>query len=149
MATVQVLVVPVQAPDQPSNAEPADATAVKVTLLLWLKLAAQVAPQSMPAGALVTVPPPVPDVETVSCTGIGAKLAVTVLATFIVTVQVSAVPVQAPDQPLKDEPVIAVAVKVTLVFTLKLALQELPQSMPAGELLTVPKPEPDLSVVSV
>jgi hypothetical protein len=108
-----------------------------------------VAPQLIPAGELVTVPVPVPALVTVSCTGTGAKLAVTVLATFIVTVQVLAVPVQAPDQPLKVEPADAAAVNLTPAFLVKLALQVTPQLMPAGELVTVPLPVPDLLTVSL
>ena len=44
-----------------------------------------------------------------------AKLAVTVLAALILTVQVAAVPVHAPDQADNLEPAAGVAVKVTLV----------------------------------
>jgi hypothetical protein len=148
IVTVQVLVVPVQAPDQPLKVDPAVTAAVKVTLLFWLKLAAQVAPQLMPAGELVTVPAPVPDLVTVSCTGTAEKLAVTAFAALIVTVQVLAVPVHDPDQPLKVDPAVATAVKMTLLFLLKLAAQVAPQLMPAGELVTVPAPVPDLEIVS-
>ena len=47
-------------PLQPANVEPAAAAAVSVTAVPWSKLAAQVAPQSIPAGDDVTVPLPVP-----------------------------------------------------------------------------------------
>jgi hypothetical protein len=57
--TVQV-VVPVQAPDQPAKVEPEEAVAVRVTEVPLLKVAAQVEPQFIPAGVLVTVPVPVP-----------------------------------------------------------------------------------------
>ena len=53
--------VPVHPPPlQPVKVEPAAAVAVSVTAVPLAKLAEQVAPQLMPAGALVTVPLPVP-----------------------------------------------------------------------------------------
>jgi hypothetical protein len=48
--------VPEQAPPQPAKVAPAEGAAVSVTA--WLKEAEQVAPQSMPAGAEVTLPSP-------------------------------------------------------------------------------------------
>ena len=57
--TVQVAV-PVQAPDQPAKVEPEEGVAVRVTEVPLLKVAAQVEPQLIPAGVLVTVPVPVP-----------------------------------------------------------------------------------------
>ena len=57
--------VPVQPPLQPVNAEPASGVAVNMTEVPLPKSAAQVAPQVIPAGALVTVPVPVPALETV------------------------------------------------------------------------------------
>lgn len=47
-------------PDQPRNAEPSAAAAVKVTWVLSLKADEQVSPQAIPAGAVVTVPLPAP-----------------------------------------------------------------------------------------
>jgi hypothetical protein len=58
------------------------------------------------------------------------------------------VPVQAPDQPANDEPVLAVAVSVTSVPLAKLALHIVPQLMPDGLLMTVPVPVPVLCTVS-
>ena len=63
--TLQVLV-PVQAPDQPANVEVAFGAAVSVTMVPLGKLALHVEPQLMPAGLLVTLPPPVPALWTVS-----------------------------------------------------------------------------------
>ena len=59
--------VPVQPPPlQPVKAEPTAGAAVSVTAVPLGKFAAQVAPQLMPAGLLVTVPALVPALETVS-----------------------------------------------------------------------------------
>jgi hypothetical protein len=73
VTVVAALIVTVQAPVpeqppplQPENVEPAAAAAVKVTDEPVVKEAEQVAPQEMPAGALVTVPLPAPALETVS-----------------------------------------------------------------------------------
>lgn len=55
---------PVQSPLQPTKWLPEAGVAVRVTLPVKLPL--QVAPQSMPAVELVTVPVPVPDLATVS-----------------------------------------------------------------------------------
>jgi hypothetical protein len=102
----------------------------------------------MPAGVLVTVPAPVPALVTVSFIGMGTKLAVTVFVTFMATVQVVTVPAQPPDQALNLEPAAAVAVSLTLVFVVKSALQIAPQLIPAGVLVRVPTPVPDLVTVS-
>ena len=58
MFTVQAPV-PVQAPLQPAKVAPGSAVGVRLTTVPWLKLAEQVAPQLIPAGLEVTVPPPV------------------------------------------------------------------------------------------
>ena len=72
------------------------------------------APQSMPAGELATVPAPAPAVVTVR-TNVGAKVAVTAVAVVRVTVHVP-VPEQAPPlQPMKTELAPGVAVSVTTV----------------------------------
>ena len=63
MVRVQVPV-PVQAPDQPEKVELVSAVAVKVIDVPWLNEAEQVVPQLIPAGLLVTVPEPVPDLVT-------------------------------------------------------------------------------------
>ena len=86
------------------------------------------APQSMPAGVLVTIPAPVPALETVSAKT-GVNVAVTVVAAVRVTVQ-GPMPVQVPLQPVKTEPGAGVAVSVTSVPLTKLAVQMVPQSIP-------------------
>src|SRR5664280_2035867 len=53
-------------PDQPPKREPAAGAAVRVTLVPELKAWAQVLPQSIPTGALVTEPLPAPDLLTLS-----------------------------------------------------------------------------------
>jgi len=59
--------VPEQPPPlQPEKVEPAAGAAVKVTEVPLANAAAQVVPQAMPAGALVTVPLPAPLELTVS-----------------------------------------------------------------------------------
>jgi hypothetical protein len=104
--------VPLQAPVQPVKAERYPGVAVRVTSEPYPKLALHVLPQLMPLGLLVTVPVPVPDFETVKLNIWSVKIAVTSRAWVIVTLQVP-VPVQAPLQPAKVEPVAGVAVRVT------------------------------------
>lgn len=112
MVTVQVPV-PLQPPPlQPAKTEPPPGVAVKVTEVPELKDFEQVLPQSTPEGLLVTVPLPVPPLETVRVKN-AVKVAVTVVSALIVTVQVP-VPLHPPPlQPEKTEPLAAVAVKVT------------------------------------
>ena len=77
----------------------------------------------MPAGVLVTAPLPVPDWVTVNAYVFSAKVAVTPFASLIVTVH-APVPVHAPLQPVSVESLAVVAVSVTLVPELKLALHD-------------------------
>jgi hypothetical protein len=56
------------------------ADAVSVTLEPTLKLALHVLPQLIPAGLLVTVPLPLPDLDTESANVFNANVAVTLLA---------------------------------------------------------------------
>ena len=137
------LPVPLQPPPlHPVNVEPAEGVAVKVTAVPLVIPVEQVAPQEMPAGALVTLPLPVPEFVTLSVKDDCTKLAVTVWAALIVTVHVP-VPVQPPPlQPLNVEPAAGVAVNVTAVPLANAAEQVAPQEMPVGALVTVPKPFP-------
>src|SRR5262249_60390339 len=91
-------------PLQPVKVEPAAGVAVNVTAVPIVKDVEQVVPQEIPVGALVTVPLPAPALVTVSANDDCTKLAVTEVAAFTVTVQVLAVPVQPPLQPVKVEP---------------------------------------------
>src|SRR6058998_576540 len=156
VTVVAALRVTVQAPGpeqppplQPVKVEPAAGAAVSVTAVPLAKLAAQVAPQVMPAGLLVTVPAPVPALETVSVKVCRVKVAVTVVAALRVTVQAPGPEQPPPLQPLKVEPAAGAAVSVTAVPLAKLAAQVAPQVMPAGLLVTVPAPAPALETVSV
>ncbi|PYN89528.1 MAG: hypothetical protein DMD87_05315 [Candidatus Rokuibacteriota bacterium] len=64
--TVHVPVPEQPPPLQPVKREPAAGTAVSVTAVPLVKVAAQVAPQEIPAGTLVTMPLPAPLALTVS-----------------------------------------------------------------------------------
>src|SRR5207247_3710196 len=78
--TVQVPVPEQPPPVQPVKVEPAAGVAVNVTEVPLAKLAVHVAPQLIPAGALVTVPLPVPAGVTVRVKVCSVKVAVTVVA---------------------------------------------------------------------
>jgi hypothetical protein len=95
----------------------------------------QVDPQLIPEGLLVTVPPPVTLIESVAGS---ANVAVTLSVAFIVTTQLP-VPLHTPLQPLKSAPLGRVS--VTCAPLAKLALHDVPQLMPDGELVTMPLPE--------
>src|SRR3989475_5904382 len=151
VTVVAALRVRVQAPGpeqppplQPLTVEPPAGAAVSVTAVPLAKLAAQVAPQVMPAGLLVTLPAPVPALETVSVKVCRVKVAVTVVAALRVTVQAPGPEQPPPLQPLKVEPAAGAAVSVTAVALAKLAAQVAPQGRPAGGLGPGPAPAPPL-----
>jgi hypothetical protein len=133
--------------DQPSKTESGSADAARVTLLPDAKEATHASPQLIPAGSDVTEPPPAPALVTVKARK-GTKVAVTVVATVIDTVQGS-VPVQPPpDQPVKADVPPAVALRTTSVPMSKEAWHVAPQLIPAGSEVTVPVPVPSLLTVS-
>src|SRR5881397_1096919 len=101
----------------------------------------------MLAGLFVTLPAPVPALETVSVKVCRVKVAVTVVAALRVTVQAPGPEQPPPLQPLKVEPAAGAAVSVTAVPLAKLAAQVAPQVMPAGALVTAPLPVPALLTV--
>ena len=81
--------------------------------------------------------------------GVDANVAVTVVSAVSVTWQVLVPEQPPPDQPVNVEPDPGVAVSVTWVPFANCAEHVEPQSIPAGELVTVPDPEPALETVSV
>src|SRR5947209_19386748 len=78
--TVQAPVPEQPPPLQPVKVEPVAGAAVSVTAVPLVKLAAQVAPQVMPAGLLVTVPAPAPADGTGGVKGWSVNLAATGVA---------------------------------------------------------------------
>src|SRR5437899_12668619 len=102
MVTAQVPVLVQPPPLQPVNVEPAVGAAVKVTAVPLANAAEHVAPQEMPAGALVTVPVPAPLAVSVRVKVGTAEGGVAVVAALSVTVQE---PV--PEQPPPRQPVTA------------------------------------------
>jgi hypothetical protein len=147
--TVQAPVPEQPPPLQPVKVEPAAGAAVRVTTVPVVKEVEHVAPQEMPAGALVTVPLPAPALVTLSAKDDCMKVAVAEVAALMVTVQVP-VPVQPPPlQPVKVEPAAGVAVSVTAVPLGNEPEHVVPHEIPAGELVTVPVPAPALLTVSV
>ena len=115
----------------------------------WSKATAQVLPQLIPAGELVTVPEPDLLTVTVNCGG-GATLKVAVTDVAPLTVGLQApVPEQAPLQPANTMPLSGVAVRLTLVPEAKLSEQVAPQLIRPGVPVTVPVPVPFLATDSV
>jgi hypothetical protein len=105
-------------------------------------VAVQVGPQLIPAGALVTVPVPVPARITLSTLCDDVKVAVTLRAAVIVTLQVFPETELHPLQLVKVELTSGVAVRTTDVPSEYVAEHVPPQLIPAGALVTVPVPVP-------
>jgi hypothetical protein len=117
---VQVALVPVQPPAQPTKIEPTAAAAVSVTAVPGSKLAPHVCPQLIPDGLLLTLPLPEPLRVTAST---GKSLKVAVAEEFWLNVILQApTPLQAPDHPAKKELAAGVAASVTSVPLAKLTL---------------------------
>jgi hypothetical protein len=148
--------VPVQPPPlHPANVEPSAAAAVSVTAVPLAKFAAQVVGQLIPAGALVTVPVPLPASATVNANVLPVlNVAVTVATALNDIVQVGGLVcglagVQLLLKPANEDPSPAVAVNVTSVPVGKPAEHVLGQVILAGLLVTVPVPVPASVIVSV
>lgn len=103
----------------------------------------------MPTGLLVTVPLPVPDLLTLNTKVWALKSAMTEVAAVMSTVHVPVPEHPAPLQPVKVDPVSAVAVNETLVLDGNEYEQDDPQSIPVGLLITVPLPVPPLLTFNV
>jgi hypothetical protein len=142
--------VPLHAPPQPAKVEPESGVAAKLTTVPLAKLAEHVVPQEIPEGVLVTVPVPLPLLDTVRVKGpaFALKFAPTDFAASMVTLH-APVPVQAPLHPANVEPESGVAVKFTTVPLSNVAEQLEPQEIPAGELVIVPVPVPLFVTVRV
>jgi hypothetical protein len=100
----------------------------------------------VPAWAIVQPPPPAEE-DATTLSGGPSKFAVTEAAVLTTQEPVPAHPL--PLQPVKVDPPSAVAVRVTVVLLMKLALQIAPQSIPVGPETTLPVPVPPLSMVTV
>jgi len=90
---------PVQAPAQDEKVSLLPGVSLRVTGVFGGKVKLQIVGQLIPDGVLVTVPSPVPVMETVN-TSPGSNVALTFSVPVIDTVQ-SAVPEHAPVQPSK------------------------------------------------
>ena len=112
MVTVQAPVP--HAPLQPANRDVASGDAFSVTVAPESYVAEHMPGQLMPAGVLVTAPPPLPAVVTVSV-NCRMKVAVTDCAADIGTLH-APVPVHAPLQPENRDVASGVAVSVTTVL---------------------------------
>lgn len=147
IGTVQVLLLPLQAPAQLVKPALVPAAAVRVTDWLFAKPALQVDPQEMPVGDELTLP--VPLTATLSCSVLRMKLTVTVVAEPGVTWQVL-LPLAQPatDQVPICEPLTGAAVSVTGCPEGKLAVHVPPHDKPAGTELTAPLPSPLLFTVT-
>lgn len=141
-STVQTPVPEHPEPDQPVKVEPAEGVAASVTDVPAANGAKHVVPQAMPAGLLDTEPDPAPALVTVKVFGLATKLAVTAASLVMVTTQMDVPEQPAPDQPLKADPGAGLAERMTSVFCGKACSHVTPQSMPAGELVSAPVPDP-------
>jgi hypothetical protein len=141
------------APDHPAKTEPAAGDSTSVTCDPHSQPTAQTGTQlSCESGVvLTTVPKPGPDFCTVTSYKFKLKVAVTAVSLVIATWQGSRMSLlQLPtDQLEKTECAPGVAVSATSLPIGNLNEHVAPQSMPAGELVTVPDPEPAAERVSV
>jgi hypothetical protein len=112
---VIVIVLPQPVPDQPENAEPAAAVAVSATSVPLVKLWLQSPPQLIPGA--VTVPLPLPALDTVRVKEFRVKMAVQVMFPMRVTVPLAQ---PLPVQPVNVDPFAATAAKTICVPLLAL-----------------------------
>ena len=118
-------------PLHPTMNDPADGVAVSTTSCPNANGALQVTPQLIPAGLVVTVTLPAPDLLTVSVLGdIEVKIAVQLRAADIVTLL--SAQSASPDHPANIEPGVAVGVRSITSPALNGALHVAPQLMLPG-----------------
>jgi hypothetical protein len=122
----------------PADTDPLSGLVARVTVVPLATVPEQLLPQSIPGP--VTVPVPQPPLRMVSVSYSRVKVAVTFLLPLMVTVQPFPAVLSHPSQPVKDELVLGVAVRVTTVPPARLKEQVLPQSIPPP--VTVPLPVP-------
>jgi hypothetical protein len=137
-------------PLHPVKTDPGLAAAVRVMDWPSEYDSIQSNPQLIPAGLLVTVPDPKPDLTTLSScmeSLIRLNVAVTVISASIVNEHVLVPEHPPPTQPAKVESGSAWAVKVTTLPWENTSEQSLPQLMPVGLLVIVPDPEPNLAAL--
>jgi hypothetical protein len=148
--TVQVTRFPLQAPPQPRNAWPAPGLAVSVALAPALKCWTQVFAGPVDAHAPADVDTaPRPTTLIVSVPGVPADVNVadTLRAAVMLTVHFGVVPEHEPPQPPKVAALPGVAVSVTVVPELKVALHVVP---PLPQLIEAPvtRPGPETETLS-
>ena len=143
--TAQVVFVPVHAPPHPLNLAPAAGVAVSTMLEFAATFALHVVP---PLPHLipppVTAPLPVTETESENVDVPLEKVALRFFALVIERLQVVAVPLQAPPQPVKVAPEAGVAVRLMLALSGSSALHvvaPLPQLMPPPVIVPVPLTE--------
>ena len=112
MATVQVLPVTLSQPSHSVKLEPEAGVAVRVRVVPLVYVEEHVDPQLIPEGLPVIVPLPVPDLM-IEIVRIFSNVAVTVMLPLTVTVHVLVPEQPLPLQPVKTEPDVAAAVRVT------------------------------------
>jgi hypothetical protein len=137
-------------PLQARKKDPAAGVTVNETTCPDKNGALQVAPQLIPAGLLVIVPPPVPLLFTVSrLVGVELrmKVAVQLRACDITTLPLAQS--VSPVHPTNSDPAAGAAVKTTSCSNANSALQLVPQLRNGGLLVTAPLPLPALWIDSV
>ena len=138
LSVTSQLAAPVQAPPQEEKTALDPGVSVSVTCVFCGNVAEHAVGQLIPAGLLVTVPLPDPDIVTVNCSP-GLNAALTVWSVVIVTAH-APVPEHAPLQLAKKSFCAGVAVSCTVAFAAKVAAQAVGQLIPCGLLVTVPSP---------
>ena len=152
IVSVQVVVVPLHAPPHCWKVAPEPALAVSVTIVFTGKACAQIPPQLMPAGLLVTMLVDEPRRTTWRPKLLAGALKVAVTATLPVRVSLHVGFVEQPELPAqltKLESGSGVAASVASEPALNDCAQTAPQLSPIGSLVTPPVPVPIRFAVTV